>query len=244
MDNSLYVSLSRQITLRKELDVVANNIANADTAGFKVESMMVANDPQTPKTAPNSRPIQFVIDNGLARDFSQGALTSTGGTFDVGLKGDGFFQVQTANGVRYTRDGRFGLDAQGQLVTAAGDQVLSDGGAPIALDPTKPSPMIGPDGTVVQGNQIAGKIGVVRFTSLTALQKSGGGYLQNVSNATAQPATSTRIQQGMVESSNVNSVTQMTRLIEVSRAYQQIANMMDQTGSVYDESIQRLGKVS
>jgi flagellar basal-body rod protein FlgF len=245
MDNALYVSLSRQITLRKELDVVANNIANADTAGFKVESLLSGTDQAHPWGVPRSRPIQFATDNGLGRDFSQGALRPTGGTFDMGLRGDGFFQVQTANGVQYTRDGRFALDAQGQLVTASGDPVLSDGGAPISIDPTKGAPLIGEDGTVTQGGaQIAGKIGVVRFASLSALQKQGDGYYANVSNLGSQPATDTKIQQGMIEDSNVNSITQITRLIEVSRAYQQIANIMDQTGSVYDESIQRLGKVN
>jgi flagellar basal-body rod protein FlgF len=244
MDNTLYVSLSRQITLRKELDVVANNIANADTAGFKVESLMVGADPATPTAAPGSRPLQFVTDNGLSRDFSQGALTQTGGSYDLGLRGQGFFQVQTAGGTRYTRDGHFSLDAQGQIVTAAGDPVLSEGGSPIAIDPTKPPPLIGQDGTVTQGQQIAGKIGVVNFTSLTALQKVGGGYYQNVSNIGSQAAPSTKVEQGMIENSNVNPITQITRLIEVSRAYEQIANIMTQTGSVYDESIQRLGKVN
>ena len=88
MDNALYVSLSRQMTLRSELDVVANNIANADTVGFKVESLMVANDPQTPKVAAGGVPIQYVAQNGLARDFSQGALRATGGALDLGLAGD------------------------------------------------------------------------------------------------------------------------------------------------------------
>ena len=244
MDNTLYVSLSRQMTLRKELDVVANNIANADTAGFKVESLMVANDPVTPPAAPGAAPIQFSFDNGLARDFSQGALRQTGGTLDLGLRGDGFFQVQTANGTRYTRDGRFALDAQGQIVTAAGDPVLSDGGAPLSIDPTKGPPLFGPDGTVTQGKQIAGKIGVVRFASQSALQKDGGGYFENVSNLGSQPAQDTKVEQGMVESSNVNPIAQITRLIEVSRAYEQIANIMDGKSSLYNEAVQRLGKVN
>jgi flagellar basal-body rod protein FlgF len=226
------------------LEVVANNIANAETSGFKVESLMVRDDPQTPSGAIRGRPIQFVVDNGLGRDFSQGALRQTGGTFDLGLQGTGFFQVQTANGVQYTRDGHFGLDAQGQLITAAGDPVLSDGGSPITIDPTKPPPAIGADGTISQGGAVVGRVGVVRFASLSALRKQGGGYFQNVSNIGSQPATDTKIQQGMIEDSNVNPITQITRLIEVSRAYQQIANLMDQTGSVYDESIQRLGKVN
>jgi flagellar basal-body rod protein FlgF len=244
MDNTLYVSLSRQMTLRKELDVVANNIANADTAGFKVESLMIEDDPVTPPSTPGAPPIQFSFDNGLARDFSQGALRATGATLDLGLRGDGFFQVQTADGTRYTRDGRFALNALGQIVTAAGDPVLGDGGSPVTIDPTKGAPLIGPDGTITQGKQTAGKIGVVRFSSQAALQKDGGGYFENVSNLSAQPAQDTKIEQGMVESSNVNPITQITRLIEVSRAYEQIANIMDGNSSLYSEAIQRLGKVN
>ncbi len=244
MDNTLYVSLSRQVTLRKELEVVANNIANADTAGFKVESLMVVADPKTPKATPGAVPIQFTTDQGLARDFSQGALHQTGGTLDLGLRGDGFFQVQTANGARYTRDGRFSLNAQGQIVTASGDPVLGDGGAPVSIDPTKGPPLIGADGTISQGAQTSGKIGVVRFASPSALKKDGGGYFENVSNLGSQPAQDTKIEQGMVESSNVNPITQITRMIEVSRAYQQISNIMDGNGSLSEQAIQRLGKVN
>ena len=244
MDNSLYVGLSRQMTLRKELDLVANNIANQDTAGFKVESMMVQNDPKTPTASSPGAPIQFVYDAGVARDFSQGALKQTGGPLDLGLTGNGFFQVQTADGTRYTRDGRFSLDAQGQMVTASGDPVLADGGSPVALDPTKGEPLIAEDGTISQKGQVVGKIGVVRFASQGALQKAGGGYFQNVSNLAPQPAQDTKIAQGMIEGSNVNPISQITRLIEVSRAYEQVANMMDQTSSLSDQSIQRLGKVN
>ncbi len=125
-----------------------------------------------------------------------------------------------------------------------GDPVLSDGGAPLSVDPTKGAPLIGADGTITQGKQTAGKIGVVSFASQAALQKDGGGYFENVSNLGAQPAQSTKIEQGMVESSNVNPIAQITRLIEVSRAYEQIANIMDGNSSLYSDAIQRLGKVN
>ncbi len=245
MDNALYVSLSRQMTLRREMDVVANNIANVDTAGFKVESMLVKADSLSPSSGGvGGLPIQYVQDAGMARDFSQGALRATGGPLDVGLRGDGFFQVQTADGARFTRDGRFSLNAQGQLVTAKGDAVLADGGSPVTLDPTKGEPKIAPDGTVSQKGAVVGKIGVVRFASNSALQKAGGGYYQNVSNAASQAAPDVKLAQGMVEDSNVNPITQITRLIEVSRAYETISNLMDQNRSLSEQSIQRLGRVN
>jgi flagellar basal-body rod protein FlgF len=243
MDNTLYVGLSRQMSLNREMDVIANNIANADTAGFKVESMRLQVDPKTPAGS-GAKSINFVYDVGLARDFSQGALRQTGGGLDLGLRGDGFFQVQTAGGTAYTRDGRFALNDQSQIVTAAGDPVMGDGGSAITLDPTKGPPLIGADGTVSQNGQPVGKIGVVRFASNAALQKSGGGYYQNSSNLAAQPAPDTKIEQGMVESSNVEPISQMARLMAVSRAYEQVANMMDQTGALSEQAIQRLGKVN
>jgi flagellar basal-body rod protein FlgF len=121
MDNALYVGLSRQMTLRRELDIVANNIANANTTGFKVEELMVRTEPAKPaRTAGGTNPVKFVLDDGVARDFGQGALTQTGGDFDLALEGQGFFKVSTAGGERYTRDGRFTMNPDGKLVTQNG----------------------------------------------------------------------------------------------------------------------------
>ena len=116
MDNTLYVGLSRQLTLQRALDVTANNLANVDTTGFKVESLMQATDALTPSAAPSSDPIKYVIDNGLARNFGQGGVERSNNPLDVAIEGEGFFTVQTADGNRYTRDGRFGLSPQNQLV--------------------------------------------------------------------------------------------------------------------------------
>ena len=121
MDNTLYVGLSRQMILQRELDVTANNIANSDTTGFKVESLMSSPDPESPPGVIGYRPpIQYAIDHGMARDFSQGKLTQTGAPLDLAINGQAFFTISTASGNRYTRDGRFTTDAQGQLTTQAG----------------------------------------------------------------------------------------------------------------------------
>ena len=118
MDNTLYVGLSKQMILNRELDVAANNLANVDTAGFKVESVITGDDPVMPAHAPpGSTPVQFALDQGVARDFTQGSMQQTGAPLDMAIEGKGFFQVQTQAGVRYTRDGRFGTDAQGQLLS-------------------------------------------------------------------------------------------------------------------------------
>ena len=246
MDTSLYVGLSKQMILRRELDVAANNIANADTTGFKVETMTVAVDPHTPPGS--TKPIQYVIDTGLARNFGQGSLQSTGAPLDLAIDGDGFFQVSTATGTQFTRDGRFATNAQGQLVTQAGDSVLDASGSPITLSLSGGPPSIAPDGTVSQSlpgqaqSQVVGKVGVVSFASLAALSKTGGGLYAN-SGAAPTPSAKSVIRQGMLESSNVQPVLQVTDLIRISRAYDQLSNMMNNEADLSSRSIQRLGSV-
>ena len=151
MDNTLYVGVSREMILQRELDVAANNIANTDTTGFKVETLMSSPDPQLPPGVIGpQRPIQYAIDHGMARDFSQGKLTQTGAPLDLAVEGQAFFTVSTAAGDRYTRDGRFTVDPQGRLITQAGDLVQGASGGPIVLNPQGGSPLIARDGTVTQ----------------------------------------------------------------------------------------------
>lgn len=248
MNNALYVGLSRQMTLKREMDVIANNIANSDTVGFKVESLMLREDVQQPMVKPGSPPaekIAFVHDAGVSIDYTQGALKQTGGTYDLGLRGDGFFQVQTANGNRLTRDGRFTLNAQSQLVDVAGNLVLSSAGQPIRIDPTKTAPSIAHDGTISQDGVIAAKVGVFTVADRSQLGKNEGGMFDpTLSGQTPTLDPVTTVQQGMIENSNVDAIQQMTRMITVSRAYEQVSNMMDQTSNTSDQSIQRLGKVN
>jgi flagellar basal-body rod protein FlgF len=243
MDNALYVGLSRQMTLRRELDIVANNIANANTTGFKVEKLMVRTEPAKPaRTAGGANPVKFVLDDGVARDFGQGALTQTGSDFDLALEGQGFFKVSTAGGERYTRDGSFTMAPDGKLVTQNGQSVLDEGGGEILLDPLKGPVTIARDGTVSQGAELLGKIAVVRPTDLASFRKDGDNLYRNTTNDTPQAAPDAAIHQGMLEASNVQSITQITKLIEVSRAYESVAKMMDQTSELSRSAVERLGK--
>lgn len=250
MDNTMYVSLSRQMVLQRELDIVANNVANADTNGFKVESLTSTDDPVTPTKPSGSRqPIQYTLDGSVARDFSQGVLQQTGGPLDVAIQGKGFFQVTTADGTRYTRDGRFTTDAQGQLTTQKGDAVLDASGSPITLNAANGPVTIGRDGTLTQKapgqaqSQVVGRIGVVRFDSLSDLSKSGDGLYVNTTNQTAQPANDSVVQQGMLEASNVQPVVQITDLIRIQRAYEAVSQMISNTSDLSKSAIQRLGAV-
>ena len=245
MQNVLYVGLSRQMVLQHEIDVIANNVANVDTSGFKVEALMVQTDPERMKQTPGSplnNSVNFPLDAGVVRDFSQGELRPTGGALNMAIQGQGFFRIQTAAGERYTRDGAFTLDAQGRVVTAAGDPVQGDGGD-ITLDPLKGAPSISEDGTVSQQGQRVGKVALVNFASLSALTKQGSGLYGNDTNLQPTPSDA-KVRQGMLEQSNVQPITQITRLIQVSRAYENVSQMMDQTGQLSTNAIDRLGKVT
>jgi flagellar basal-body rod protein FlgF len=244
MDNAMYVVLSRQMTLQRELNIVANNLANADTAGFKVEALQVKTDAAEPaRMADGPKTLKFVLDDEVTRDFSQGSMQQTGGAFDLGIDGRGFFKIQTAEGERYTRDGRFTLSPEGRLTTQAGDPVMGDGGE-IVLDPAQGPVTIAQDGSVSQGTQKVGKLAVVDFAELSVLRKSGDNLFQNVSNTQPVTATAARVRQGMLEGSNVNSVLQVTRLIEISRSYESMARTMDNVSNLSRSAVERLGKVA
>jgi len=245
MDNALFVGLSRQMVLRHEMDIVANNIANADTAGFKLESLMSKTDPKRPaNTAPGPRPVKFVLDDGVARDFGQGTLRSTGGALDLAIEGQGFFTITTPDGERYTRDGRFTMDPSGKIITESGATVAGDGGGEVVIDPEKGPVTISADGVVSQGSERVGKIGVVTFDSLAALEKTGDNLFRNTSNLQPQPATAAVVRQGMLESSNVRPIVEITRMIEVTRSYERITKMLDSTAELSRRSIERLGRMN
>ncbi|MGV9005164.1 MAG: flagellar basal-body rod protein FlgF [Brevundimonas sp.] len=245
MENATYIGLSRQMTLRRELDIVANNIANANTSGFKTEQLLVGTEIGTRARNDNVRPgVSFVLDNGVGRDFGQGALTQTSRPLDFAIEGEGtFFKLQDGAGEAYTRDGAFTLDPEGRLTTQAGVPVLGDGGE-IILNPALGEPAVAADGTISQNGRPAGRLGLVRFDTLGAIEKGGDGLYRNTSNAVAIDATDARVRQGMLETSNVNSILEITNLINVSRAYETITRMMEQTTDLSKRAVERLGRVN
>lgn len=244
MDNTLYISLSRQMTLRREMDVIANNISNSDTTGFKVESLMVRTEAQAPAAMTGDpNPVKFVLDDGVARDFSQGALHQTNGAFDLAIEGKGFFKVDTPAGERFTRDGRFTLSPEGKLTTQGGDAVLGAGGD-IQVDPAKGPVAIAADGTVSQAGERIGKVAVFAFDDRSVLAKDQDNLLKNVSNAQPTADTTSRVRQGMLEGSNVNPILQITRMIEVSRAYEGAVKAMENTADLSRRAVERLGRVA
>ncbi len=244
MENVAYIGLSRQMTLRRELDIVANNIANANTTGFKVEQLMVGTEiGQGARNDAVRLGVSFVLDRGVGRDYGQGALSQTGRTLDFAIEGEGaFFTVQDGDGEAYTRDGAFTISPEGLLVTAAGLPVLGDGGE-ILLDPARGAPQVAGDGTISQDGQIVGRLTVVRFDTLSVLEKAGDGLYRNTSNAQPMDAPDARIHQGMLEGSNVNPILEITNLIEISRSYERISKMIEQSNELSRKSVERLGRV-
>lgn len=244
MDNGMYVALSRQMILRRQMDVVANNIANADTAGFKVEKIIINSDPKRLSTPEGPGSLTYVTDPGVARNYGQGALSRTGAPLDMAIEGEGFFKIGAERGERFTRDGRFAVDGEGRLVTKAGDPVLDDGGAEITVDPSKGEISVSREGSISQGGLRVGKVGVYRFDELAGLSKDGDGLYRNDGNIPAQAAPDALVHQGMVESSNVQPILEITSMIEISRAYERIVRMMDQNSDLDRRSIERLGRVN
>jgi flagellar basal-body rod protein FlgF len=243
MDNSMLVGLQAQRVLQRRLDVTANNLANAATSGFKSDALTFAMLVKKPAAAEdNPRDVRFVADNGMIRNMGQGSISRTGSAFDVALEGDGFFMVQAPDGrTAYTRDGSFTLSADGTLMTTEGHPVLSQGGAPIVLDPQGSSPMIDKTGAISIEGVEAGQLGVAAFANASALEKIG----DNMFVAGAQPPqiSEARVVQFALEGSNVRPVVELTRLIEISRAYESAAKFVKNSDDMRKSAMERLNRL-
>jgi len=250
--NELLVGLSRQLVLARQMDVVANNVANVNTTGYKADRSLFTEFLNTPAREDNfvagrDRRVSFVQDRATFHDFSQGAAENTKNPLDVAIDGGGFLVVQTPAGERYTRDGGLQINNQGQLVNVAGQPVLGANG-PIVFQPTDKDITIAADGniTVIEGtnriDSVRGKLRLVSFAQAQQLVKEGSN-LYSAEGAAAQADTASRVRQGFIEKSNVNSVVEMSRMIEVTRAYTSISTMLQQLGDLRKSSIERLADV-
>jgi flagellar basal-body rod protein FlgF len=237
--------------LERQLDVVANNIANVNTTGFKADQSLFQEYLMPGAREDNfvgrDRRESYVQDRGTYRDVSQGAPQETKNPLDLAIQGNGFLVVQTAAGERYTRDGGLQLNNQGQLVTEEGDQVLGTAG-PIVFQPTDHDVNIAPDGTVTvqEGNNrtdaLRGKLRLVSFADAQQLLKQGSN-LYAAADGAAQPDLKSTLEQGYLEKSNVNAVAEMSHMIEVTRAYTQIATMLNQESDLHKTAIEQLANV-
>ena len=248
MQNAFLVGLSRQVALSRELDVVANNIANMNTNGYKADGSLFEEYLATSARSDTGGRISFVRDRGVWHDMTAGQVESTGNPLDVAIDGDAFFAVQTARGERYTRNGAFHLNATGQLVTSEGDAVLGTGG-PITFQPNDKQISIAADGTVSvrEGSNKTstqrGTLRLVAFAKPQQLQKDGGSTFKAIAGNAPQDTTKATIAQGSLEKSNVRGVVEMSRMIEITRSYTQVATLLQQQGDLSQQSIDKLADV-
>ncbi len=246
MENALLIGLSRQVALARELDVVANNMANVNTNGFKARDARFAeylmpNARADAFPRPDQR-LSYVIDAGTPLDLSPGSVERTGNALDAAIKGDGYFVVQAPQGERYTRNGAFEIGPAGQLVTSDGHVVQGENG-PIAITPQETGVQIGADGTISTNQGTRGRLRIVAFADPASLRNEGANLFSATTPAQAA-GPGARIEAGAIERSNVKPVLEMSRLMEVSRAYTSVAGMLSRMDELRRSAIQRLGEAA
>jgi flagellar basal-body rod protein FlgF len=231
MSNSIYATISRQDGLLKELQVVANNIANANTTGYKTDRAVFAE--YLVRTGTDTPSLSMGALAGHDFDLTQGTVKFTGGKFDVAIQGEGFFALQTPAGERLTRAGSFQVSADGELITPDGASVLDAGNTPIQIPPEAVNISIAGDGTITVDGELLGQLGVFRANGQlqrdTDTRFSAEGGIEPVENA--------NVLQGALEASNVSPVLEMARMIEVQRAYEAGQNVLEEEHQRINQTI-------
>jgi flagellar basal-body rod protein FlgF len=243
MENAQLISLSRQIALQRQMDVVANNMANVTTSGFKASNLMFE-DFLMPVASFNGstgtdRALHYTQAWSTVTNMSNGSVEQTGNPLDVALMGEGFLTVEAPEGLRYTRNGALQISAAGVLVDLNGYPVLGQSG-PISFDDSDVDITIGNDGTISTNNGTKGRLALVEFPDPQALARVGDNYF---TGAAGETATATHVMQGAIERSNVSGVTELTTMIRVQRAYQSLASMIQRQDELRSTAIQRLGNL-
>jgi flagellar basal-body rod protein FlgF len=241
MDTTSTIAASRLVAQQRVMDVIANNIANANTPGYKAERVQFSDwlMRQHASDRPQSdRTVAYTQDRATWREQQTGTLTHTGNTFDLSLTSDGYFTVSTSHGPRLTRDGRFGLMPSGTITDGAGDALLDNNGRPIVLSPTDTQISIAGDGTISSENGQLAKIGVVRPTNSMLLTAEGNTLFRSDSQTT--PVTSPGIVQGSMEDSNVQPVLEMTRMMDGLRQFQFVTQFIQAEGDRQQSAIDKL----
>lgn len=238
MQNSLYVALSSQIALEKRLDTTAQNVANMATAGYRAEetkfSALLA---QASRGA-----VAFVGSGDSYISRVSGPIAKTDSPLDIAVQGDAWLSVGGPNGPVYTRDGRLTMDATGRLTNLAGQPVLDPGGAPLLLDPQQGPPTIGRDGSITQGVNQVGAIGLFTFDPKAAIGRAGPNAVSpSLPAKPVQDFARTGIVQGHLEGSNVNPILEMTKLITIQRAFESAANATNQSEASLSDAVKTLG---
>ena len=236
MDASGYVTLSRQSGLLHQMEVIANNIANSSTAGFRREGMIFSEYITAAGEAPS---LSMGHGNTRVVDLQQAGLTQTGGTFDLAIEGNGFFLIATPDGQQLTRAGAFTPGPDGTLLTEDGYQVLDGGGTAIFVPPDAKSVAVARDGTLSADGKPLARIGLWQPVDPLSLTHSAG---TRFSADEVEPAGEATILQGFLEDSNVDPMKEIASMIAVQRAYQLGQSFMDREDERTRNVIQTLGR--
>jgi flagellar basal-body rod protein FlgF len=243
MDTPGYIVLSRLASQARATDVLAANIANAGTPGFKASQTIFAQQlarQSGAETPAGGEQLAFTLDRATWRDMSAGALRHTGNPLDLALGGDGFFAVQTPRGERFTRAGHFTLSPDSQVVDPEGNPLLGEGGQPLALPPGDVRLEVKGDGTIASESGPLGRLRVVRFDDAQRLVAEGSRLFSAPQGVDAQAVERPAVVQGAVEESNVSPVAELTRLTAGLREFQFAAQFIEKEGERLGGAVDRI----
>lgn len=238
MENALYTTLGRQSGLLREMQAVANNIANMSTTGFRKEGVLFAEHIAALDGAEPS--LSMATAEGRIVNLAQGVLQQTGGAFDFAIEGEGFFMVATPDGNQLTRAGAFTLSPEGELVTAEGYRLLDTGGGPITVPPGGGPVVLARDGTLSAGGEPVAQVGLYMPADRNDLIRVGGTRFRSAADPV--PVDGGSVFQGFLENSNVNPVEEITRMIAVQRAYELGQGFLDAEDGRIRSVLQTLGR--
>ncbi len=238
MENSIYLGVSRQRATTTDMAIIANNIANMNTTGFRAQNTLFQE--YVVDTKGDSDPLSFVYDYGQYQVTKEGSVSLTGNQLDVALSGPGFMMAQDpiTQATLYTRAGDFHIDIEGNLVTSGNYPVLGAGGAPINLPSTSEFISIDENGVISNQDGEIGSIAMVEFGDIQKMEPVGVNMYKT--SAEAAPATETQMKQGHLEGSNVNGVVEMTRMIKTMRGFQSQNDILKKEHDRLRSAIQKL----
>lgn len=238
MDNIGYVTLTRMSGLRREMQVVAHNIANAATAGFKREGVVFSEF--VVGVERHEASLSMALGNTRQTYLRQGAFSQTNGTFDLAIEGEGFFLLETAQGQRLTRAGMFTPNGAGELVNMDGHRVLDAGGAPIFVPPDARTISMARDGTLSADGAPFAQVGLVRPVDPVTMSRAAGTLF--AVDGDLEPVEAPMILQGFIEESNVDPILEIARMIEVQRAYERGQKLLESEDERIRSVVQTLGR--
>jgi flagellar basal-body rod protein FlgF len=241
MQNGLYVALSAQIALERRLDTISANVANMNTVGYRADG--ISFEAQLAKAGDNK--LAYVSSGADFISRKSGALVKTDNPLDVAVQGEGWFAVNANGSTIYTRDGRMRMTETGALTDLNGAPILDAGGAPIQLDPAGGAPSISGDGMITQQGKQTGAIGIFSLDDNAQLTRAGhSGFTSSTPGTPILDFTQNGVVQGAVEGANVNPIEEMTKLIQVTRNFDSVANEVTQTESSVTDAIKSLGSAA